>query len=1016
MKEKYSWIGTDKDTHPEALLPDGTRALKPGAVLEIRNGRIVADVNGAFHAITPLKGTATINTSGFPTGTNTLVGSVEDKQNNRLILFLKNSNGSNRIYSLNLETNALSTITTSDTFDFDSKITSINIIENNLTWTVSTGEQRHIDLDNIPNTITVKNTSLYKAAGLEEVTVAKAKDTTILVNKTAGNSFQFTYRLVYNNDAVSLLAPYSTSYWTNPKPDIYTSADNYFTVRAAVPVELRDIAKRIEYFTKINGAPEWYFIGSKDSPTDAGSNQITFTNNYLGFALSQNEQRPNEFIPKSDVQAVFRDRIFTTVKSEGLDVGDGSWSMTIARQSLAQRAGLQWKGYGVYSIGIIFRDDYGRKTLAKKGGDYQGFVAMETGSKTDINDNRNYPAVTITGTPPSWAKTWSFCITADRHYSTFCQFPGNVLFYDFDLADLPVGESIKAYHIVSKGYVYDSRKPSEDWFGLLHIQTPKNLPFTPEVGMYVRAVSIGGGDTVERIRKVDGDRIVVGNFDGIFWGSRTGVEFFEIYSLVEAAGDDIFYESEVYDASLGFSGTYYPEGDTHVVTSDAQTVYRYDGLAITDSTGEYDYGQLDYGANLIGATSSFKIESKTPLFALTTQKAESRVFDLSPGGYGWVTQQGGSTYTLDYSKIITNNGSPFIEQKENPITTEPTTIIFSDTFVQDSAVNGLHNFSSDNLYPLPNDLTPITKLYPIGDNTLLAIHEREVTSLSIGEGHIKTGADSIISKTVGVIGDDRNLLGGYGSVHATSVAGVNGLCFFFDVNKKCVVRYMNNGLFPVSDYGMKSHFILKAEQYYGQEVLGWIDRQNDEYVIHFPAISGVASETWGFNYKRNVWTARYDLTVDHAASALDTFFSGSGNGLYRHNANSNWNQVQGNDLEFSLKFYMNPEVTKTKRLLNLHLHEEGFMSETSNFKIVEIYSPHDQETYLRAPMFDQKEFTQYAPVLRDINSTVDAGKLAIRHGREMRDKYFEVWIKTDNLTNWKLYGVTAVFAESRYGN
>lgn len=1025
MTEKYSWRGINKDIHPEAMLPDGTRALKPGTMLECRNGRVIADSAGAFQAIVPLKGTTTLTTSALPSGTNTVIASVEDKENNRLILLVANSLSSHTICRINLSDNSFAVLATSSTFGFTGRITSVNIVEGNLTWAQDGLEQRHVDLNDIPSTISVKNTSLYKAAGTDQLNAFGGNDATILVNKMAGNAFQFAYRFVYSNDAYSMLSPFTNYKWTNAKPDVYdTSPNNYMTVKVECPATLRDVVKRLEYFARVNGNPEWYFIGSIDNPTDEASNAITFTNNYLGYQLSDNELRPSELIPKSSCQAVFRDRIFTTMKSEGLDVDDGNWSATVTREFLAQRSGLQFKGSGVYSLSIKFEDDYGRKTLVRKIGDLAPYIIVaESGSYTDVNDNFYYAKVVISGTPPSWAKRWSFCLSKNKFHGTWCQFPGNILFYQYDESSLPEGASIGASSVASKGYVYSKSRPGS-YGGLIHIQMPKNLPFVPEVGMYVRILS-GGLHTrkPEKIRAVLGDRIVVGNFsegtDTLNWSSVNGHQLFEVYTIQEETGDDVFYETEVYDISEGFAGTHYPQGDTHIVTSDNETLFRYEDLEIDGSTGGYDYSDFDYNSTMITASKSFRIESKTPLFALGTQTIANEVVPGSGEGNFWYVQtEGPKVYTLDYSKIVNNFGRPYIEQKDNPITTEPTTIIFSDPFVQDSNINGLHHFTADNLYPLPNDLTPIVKLQPVGDSVLLAIHQREVTSLLIGEGYIKSGQDNIISKTVGVVGDDRSLLGGYGTIHPTSVASVDGYCFFFDINRKAVVRYANNGLFPVSDYGMRSYFITKSEQYFGQSafIYGWVDRFMEEYMIHFPAISGVAAETWGFNYRNNVWTCRHDLTVDHAATALDTFFSCAGNAIYKHNATTAYNVIQGGNKEFTLKFYANPEVTKTKRFLNLDLHSEGFMSGTSDYKVIEIFSPHGQETYLKAPMLIEEEYTRYAQVLKDINSTnVAAGKLALRHGKEMRDKYFEVHIKTDVTGSlWKLYGLTAVMTESNF--
>jgi len=185
---------------------------------------------------------------------------------------------------------------------------------------------------------------------------------------------------------------------------------------------------------------------------------------------------------------------------------------------------------------------------------------------------------------------------------------------------------------------------------------------------------------------------------------------------------------------------------------------------------------------------------------------------------------------------------------ESGKTEKPTSILYSNTIIQGTKVNGLSSFEALNESILDSDAGAINKLVYTakGDqygNVMLAICANDAYSLYLGESRIvDNGGDGFLAASPGVIGTVYPLKGGFGTMHPESVIEVSGKVYWFCIYAGCVVRYDNQGLEVISDQKMRSFFQKRARSLVeagkvGLQFIGGFDTTNDEYILFVPELS-----------------------------------------------------------------------------------------------------------------------------------------------------------------------------------
>lgn len=247
---------------------------------------------------------------------------------------------------------------------------------------------------------------------------------------------------------------------------------------------------------------------------------------------------------------------------------------------------------------------------------------------------------------------------------------------------------------------------------------------------------------------------------------------------------------------------------------------------------------------------------------------------------------------------------------------KPTNICWSNTFVQGTKVNGLSVFDALDQVDLDASYGPLQKLVFTSrgqefGNVLLAISENQTASIYIGRTQIDdAGSEALLATSGNVIGTINELKGDYGTIHPESVAEYEGKVFWFDAKNGKVIRYTSGGLFPVSDYKMKSYFRRLGESAVRERQIlneivsvdsisfpGGYDSETDEYLLAIPLLSDFEvietledyedvildseipedrANFLAYGYKGLTYTFKYGFSPDPAPD-LPIFFTSEGN-------------------------------------------------------------------------------------------------------------------------------------------
>lgn len=652
------------------------------------------------------------------------------------------------------------------------------------------------------------------------------------------------------------------------------------------------------------------------------------------------------------------------------------------------------------------------------------------------------------------AKYYSVVRSEDLIYDEYFEVPVRPLFYKFD----KTGDySPTAQEKVIDGKIFTKEKPaSGDTYSKVYLQLPRETPIALDDSFFVRLISgVSSAEVTktEKILAVDGDYVIVNNFNVSNWFANSSVatgpnnfiikvaifrlrneeeatRYFEITqryevdtngtlpttSFVNVPGDAYLMSNRYTFRSFKNNPTYQSK-----VTLD-ETVYSLSPVGVVGNNTGREAPKLKGGKKLIqrilakqgidevadvqeGQNVDLKpfvskkrlgdfLPANVDKFSNDAQLARIKNVLVNSDGLSAAYRN----FIIDYTKKDWSKGIQLLEiEASKRVFRSDTKIRFSDKFVQDTNINGLNSFEAANAHTLSSERGKIKRLVPVGNN-ILAVHERACTSLYIEEGIIRAAnGSSALSVTKDVIGHDNKLVLEYGAYHGESVAKNDlGHAFGFDVYKGVVWRYTNEGLSPISMNGMDQYFKAKGDEYLPIKdtckIIGAIDFDNKEYILTFRKADG-SGETWAFNYKADVWSHRYSFIPEMYASLGKTLLSFKNGRLWKHNVNSTYNNFHGLQYGRSVRIAVNP-YSGTKKVYNGLVIGAARLATDPDEIIVRCYCG-SQETYMRLSEFDILQGLHESGILRDINTpNIDVGKNALRDGDDLRGDFIEVEILT----------------------
>lgn len=334
----------------------------------------------------------------------------------------------------------------------------------------------------------------------------------------------------------------------------------------------------------------------------------------------------------------------------------------------------------------------------------------------------------------------------------------------------------------------------------------------------------------------------------------------------------------------------------------------------------------------------------------------------------------------------------------------PSTLAYSNTFINGAQVNGLSTFDALDTYDISADYGAIAKIIltnkiqKTGSIMLAICTGGETSSLYLGENVImSTTGETSITQASTVISYSNNLKGSFGTINPESVFEYRGNVYWFDALNAEIVQYSDSGLFPISTYKMSRFWNVFSDQWNSMtqaqiEALGdrpfvfiGVDPHNNELIVSIPTL--LAAPPLGyFNdytppipypydiydgqgkaivYKTSVspnrWQGSYSFKAEGSAYLNEDLFTWNGGNIYVHNTHGNYCNYYGIQHQPSISVISNKDPRQPKVFETLSVEGNTIPIEA----IMRCFYPFQQGSDLLASDFKNLEGIFYAPILRD---------------------------------------------------
>lgn len=437
------------------------------------------------------------------------------------------------------------------------------------------------------------------------------------------------------------------------------------------------------------------------------------------------------------------------------------------------------------------------------------------------------------------------------------------------------------------------------------------------------------------------------------------------------------------------------------------------------------------------------------IYAVTNAGTESRQYSATAGTIGGditlLTRNDGSADYLT-ENMSPNDKFPYIwntdSGRPNFIDTigqetKTNDICYSDVLIQGTKTNGLSTFEALNTKDVPVECGDGMKLQ-IADkiseqgSIMLAICVNETVSLYLSEAQLlgSTG-NAFLAQAADVIGTVNVLQGSMGTMNPESVIPFRGRVAFYCLIKGCFVVYSNNGLFPISDYGMKRVSHLFSQAYASLTVaeiealgsrpfvFGGFDPYHMELYWSIPSTTETPPKGYlpsyvspelpiiypfdiydgigkvlVFKTEEKRWATPHNYETEGFIDIRDYLFSAKNGAMFQHNNNNGtddtYSKWYGEAVKPAIGFIINEEPNIVKQFLTLSI--EGNIQPT--FCVVLTEYPNIQVSDI-VDEWINREGVFYASIKRDRLSPNVSGTYddKLFTGDRMRSNWLKVYME-----------------------
>ena len=163
-----------------------------------------------------------------------------------------------------------------------------------------------------------------------------------------------------------------------------------------------------------------------------------------------------------------------------------------------------------------------------------------------------------------------------------------------------------------------------------------------------------------------------------------------------------------------------------------------------------------------------------------------------------------------------------------------------------------------------------------------------------------------LQKIPQVLGQQKAIDGEYGSQFSDGFDFYGYNRFFPDVKRGTVMQKSNQGLVPVSNYGMNYHFTRLFRDNTINNIIGEYDQHLNVYIMNVKYNTN-QYVTWLYSDESNGWVTTQTFNPEDMCRMNGEFYSFYGGEVYRHNDSTNYNTFYGTLYDSSFSFNMNVE-------------------------------------------------------------------------------------------------------------
>ena len=638
-----------------------------------------------------------------------------------------------------------------------------------------------------------------------------------------------------------------------------------------------------------------------------------------------------------DLIAVIADVTYTTDSQVGPPI------------NLQDSNGKCLKSGGIYDVGVVYKDLYGRcSSVVKLGTVRIPFAQQPTGGFPAPNITIHFLDVTfLTDPPPSWATDYHVCITKNKNQAIYFQTPARDVdyWYYHELEDKlvavafgdPLAEYV-SFNIVLNDlgetplstYIFELLAENEkiflpepmDRIQVLSINVGFSLPAAPfaevanleDYNYEIAGYRVDAGATADVLNVLVKLRDDMPRFDYSQIQSVTGFYLVEIYRPRNEIADNIYYEL----------------GQGEEIKSNVHGTPIFDNLGDTYSVTKKFTQGVD--------------PALTTLYAVGVQR---------PTLYAANNDE-----PNDFGRPVVVD--PLYQERYNY-----DIIRSSDIYIPQSSVNGLSSFRSEEFIRVNRAFGPVRKLI-LNQDVLLAVALTKIQPIYLGKDRVlnldqntQLGRSQLLFNLAGEVQLDL------GTSHAESVLNYQGKTYGYDALQGVVWRYTSGGgQVRISDKGRVNYFKSTSDFFQlsgieGNPVIVGVDPDQEAVFVT------LAGETHVWKEGDDYWIAHYDIEPDFYASDRIAFFSFKDGVLWRHTDDAVRCNFYGVQEDCWIEFVVNQNAVLQKLFDSIEIHSEGKWYVSSARVLPNPNHPTGMASRILAAKFGYYEGAGKADFLRD---------------------------------------------------